>query len=631
MKIKTICAVVALTLLISIAPASAVEYDPINTMSAINMAIVSIHRIASSRDRVVLDAEYKNIIDNLSMGNIEDDSELRELYKELMATIAGKALREDEAARVDAKYAAREKKNFVNRLAGARFLSGNPWSFIGGLLSGEAVQYFGAATLYSSDERDAADDELWRLERENLEDLASLQRRLLDSSWTLLRKYSLPDEYRLSTQDLDALDMAISESDPERSLRMFKALEPHFKMYAPFWYYYSTAASRAGDMPLASRCLDEFERVWRPVLRRDPFRAEVAKLRASELSNAGAPKEAVASQLEIVMGNSSRENWVNNLFAGVTYYSIGETERAVECAQINVDFGAEREISGEVIRNMRAGNLDVELFSDAVMSTLIAAERGYGTYGGGGAAERSLIALFKDDAIKAVNILSDTLEDYARTTDPLPYHVLSNIIGGSRQRLNHYASSLPDIKALAGSYAAGAKSSAVSTYEALLPIVQRYIDEGSANARVFMGDMYRNGLGVGQDIVKAIEMYTGPADAGNAHAQMMLGEIFETSAEVKDEAHAAAYYAKAAENGIVEAAMRIGDMCREGRGVGGRKLEDAYMWYYLAQLQGEARGRTQIEELEGRGLLNLKSVNSATARRARERALQIYEALPGGE
>ena len=44
------------------------KYDPMLTMSALNMAIVSLHRITSTGDRVVLDREYDNIINNLRMG-----------------------------------------------------------------------------------------------------------------------------------------------------------------------------------------------------------------------------------------------------------------------------------------------------------------------------------------------------------------------------------------------------------------------------------------------------------------------------------------------------------------------------------------------------------------------------------
>ena len=58
------------------------DYDPLLTMSALNMAVVSLHRITSSGDRLTLDREYTNIINNIRMGEINDDPELTGLYSE---------------------------------------------------------------------------------------------------------------------------------------------------------------------------------------------------------------------------------------------------------------------------------------------------------------------------------------------------------------------------------------------------------------------------------------------------------------------------------------------------------------------------------------------------------------------
>ncbi|MBQ6773003.1 MAG: hypothetical protein IJP48_02960 [Synergistaceae bacterium] len=69
-------------------------YDPQHTMLALNMAIVSVHKILTAQDRTVLEQEYNNIINNLSLGNIESDSELTELYQELMTVITSKRLQE---------------------------------------------------------------------------------------------------------------------------------------------------------------------------------------------------------------------------------------------------------------------------------------------------------------------------------------------------------------------------------------------------------------------------------------------------------------------------------------------------------------------------------------------------------
>ncbi len=60
---------------------SAEEYDPLHTISALNIAAVSINRILSTQDRIVLDQEYTTIMNNLNLGNIRPDSDIMELYQ----------------------------------------------------------------------------------------------------------------------------------------------------------------------------------------------------------------------------------------------------------------------------------------------------------------------------------------------------------------------------------------------------------------------------------------------------------------------------------------------------------------------------------------------------------------------
>jgi hypothetical protein len=582
-------------------------------MGALNMAIVSVHRITATGDRIVLDQEYKNIINNLNLGNIEDDPEIRELYKDLMEVIGNRALRGEEAKRFTQKYDALEKDRFVNMLGAARSAAGNPWGFLGGILLNQATAYFGVER--SNGLRANMDSELWKLQSGDVEEAMNLQKRLLDSSWSILRRYGLPDEYRLTQLDLDDLDRALSEREGERALRMFRALEPGFKVYAPFWYHYGVAALKTGDIETSRRCFDEFERVWRPVLRQDPYRAEVAKYRARELSASCAPKGKIIEQLKIIVDNSSRENWVNNLFAGTMYYSLGEPERGIERVSVNVDFGVESEISGPTLRNMKAGKLDIELFSDDVQSILVALRRGDGTFAAGGAtAERGLIAWFRGDFASAAKLMG---ESAGETRDPLPYHVL----------LNMAAARLPGAPALPDEVSLRKERDALSaaSYAALLPIVERYVASGNARAKIFLGDMNMKGMGVSRDLGQALELFSGPADAGDAYAQAALGEILETADVLMDEARAVGYYRLAAERGVSRAQLRLGDMCRDGRGAE-KNLEDAYMWYYLAHLNGDETAKSRLDELEGKGILRGKSVSGATANRAKERAQQLYEA-----
>lgn len=80
------------------------EYDPQHTMLALNMAIVSVHRILATQDRLILDQEYQNIMNNLSLGNIRSDSDITKLYEKLMDIASKKRLRQDEADNVIKRY-----------------------------------------------------------------------------------------------------------------------------------------------------------------------------------------------------------------------------------------------------------------------------------------------------------------------------------------------------------------------------------------------------------------------------------------------------------------------------------------------------------------------------------------------
>jgi TPR repeat protein len=143
--------------------------------------------------------------------------------------------------------------------------------------------------------------------------------------------------------------------------------------------------------------------------------------------------------------------------------------------------------------------------------------------------------------------------------------------------------------------------------------------------------MYMTGCGVIADPAKAAGLLTGPADAGDAYAAGKLGEILETADGLKDLDKAARYYETAARQGLPWAAVRLGDMCRAGSAPDGKSLENAYMWYALAQMDGEPSAKNKLDEMEGKGLLRLKSVNSATVSRANVRAREIYDARKRGE
>ena len=354
-------AAIILVILSASSPIHAEEtYDPQHTMLALNMAIVSIHRIVSTQDRIILDQEYNTIINKLALGNIESDYEMTGLFSELMNFITGKGLRQEEAKRFQERYNRREQRQIVDALSGIRAYGGNLWSWLGSLAASCVSSYFSYQSS-KAELLEGLNDELWQLKKEEIEECNELQVRLLNSSWNLLRQYKLPDEYRLTQESLNGYYKAVNEADPAKRLRMLRArnVERNFYVYPPYWYYRAKAAQESGDDSEALKCWDKFAEVWRPVLRNDPYRLEEAKYRVQRLAaNSESNREEIRRLLGVIQDNTTAGDWSNNLFAGVAYFLLGDKDEGIKCVEVNVDFGYEETVSKTILAEMRKGELD---------------------------------------------------------------------------------------------------------------------------------------------------------------------------------------------------------------------------------------------------------------------------------
>ena len=378
---KKLTALLILALSVS-SPLHAEDYDPQHTMLALNMAIVSVHRILTTESRAVLEQEYTNIINNLSLGNIARDKDMTDLYRDLLAIISSKRVREEDSKRLKSYYNTAEQRLITHAMSAIRTQEAQvralqseadinseeqlsniaseqsrvitSWignmavscvsSFFGGGIltggsmlidtvsayasyqaleskretvqrdlrrtkaAGDAVQagLSGLREELKADEamlREELKASMWQLERQDLAECSALQERLLQSSWNLLRKYKLPDEYRLTQSSLKNFYRAVQEQDTSRRARMLRNLEDEFRVYPPYWYYRAKTAQESGNLSEARKFFAEFNEVWRPVLRRDPYKLEAAKFKVQELAANGKPITETRPELRQEQGN----------------------------------------------------------------------------------------------------------------------------------------------------------------------------------------------------------------------------------------------------------------------------------------------------------------------------------------
>ena len=592
---------------------SETDYDPQHTMLAINMAVVSVHRILSTESRIVLDAEYQNIINNLSIGNIRSDPEITDLYRKLLDVAQNKKLRQEESILIkqnnDRQSGSKIKKALSEMAENSRkMLNGETGigSFFFGLgrLAGACTaSYFKYQAV--SEPVEGLEDGLFRLNAEEMSDFNELQKQLLSSSWNLLNKYRLPDEFRLVQRTLDDFYRAVEEPDTSsRRLRMLKALEDDFRIYPPYWFYRARAALDEKNEYEAERCFARFMEVWRPVLRKDPYMLEAAKYKVNTLLKDGLAddRQQILELSDTIRDNTMREDWANNLFSAALYYSLGDTEAAIECAEINIDFDYETDISSAMLSKMREG-FEFTLLPEETLR-LLKLENYFRNMTPENREAAFLVADFFDERYGAVEALQ-------RNSTPLAIHA---------RRIIEYRkadpSSLDNISALA-ELELSSSGELPEIYSEIFEMVKDYADDGNVSARIFLADMYNYGWGVERNTAEAMNYYA--KSRGEIYSQFMYvnlmllsqdktlktgnsGNDYNTAMKyynVKDYVKAAEIFTSSAKNGNPSSQYMIGRMYEHGQGVE-RNIETARSWYTEASKNNEPRAKRALKRLSGK-------------------------------
>ncbi len=125
---------------------------------------------------------------------------------------------------------------------------------------------------------------------------------------------------------------------------------------------------------------------------------------------------------------------------------------------------------------------------------------------------------------------------------------------------------------------------------------RRKAEAGDAAAQCLLGEICQQGRQTKADYAEAARWFRLAAEKGFARAQYNLGQLHDVGRGVPhDEAEAARWYLQAAENGHTEAQYIYASMCSLGRGVA-INVEAALKWYRRAAEQGDGLSMFQLAE-----------------------------------
>ena len=372
-------------------------------------------------------------------------------------------------------------------------------------------------------------------------------------------------------------------------------------------------------------CFRKFDEVYRPVLYRDPYVAEIAKYKVSEISQIkvfykiDTLKNEMTSQLDLLVKNIAQNDWANYNFAGLGYYAAGNKDKALLCIKNNIDFKTENEISGALLYRMENTSIDIaglnHELEDICLKNIIADTDDKET--------AEIFAVYIHGEYDKIPALLENVSEPWRKSVLLAVKYLT---------VRNLASSLEYEEALEDilDEAENLREKSGKSYAEIMPILKFYLERGNDNAKIFAGFMRFYGLGTARDVVKAFEFFSSPAKNGNFYAAYMaglccvergyynaarkyfvmssksaedfspanveLGRIYSQGLGVsKDYSIAAEYFRRAAECGHKPSQASLGDLCYEGGNNIEQSFYDAYGWKHDPKLSDFRKGtRTHI-------------------------------------
>ena len=634
MKFKTVLKTAAALCMIFCVRACAdgADSSAVAQMTALNMAAVSVRHITAARDRLVLDQESSNIVNNLSLGDLGDASEVLGVYTRLLDAISALRLSDEERQVFAGIYEHRQKNALNSVLSGLHPSASSLRHFFASLFSGGVNAYFGVRRELAEIHR-AAGQKSWELQKESLTALHQLQKELLEASWLLLRRHGLPERYRITQEDLDCLEQATAQSDWNKAEPMFDMLESAFASFPSYWFYRADAAWRGGDAQAAARFLNEYDRLWTRVLRRDPCRARADMLRL--VLDESLDDEQTRRLVARIRENSSPRDWLNNLFCGTLLWALGDRDEAERLVQSNILFETEKDISTVVLSHMRRGTFDESAFCADLRAALtgeaapnpeselltawfdgqdslavkLASERERGGHSALSACVLWLLCLEPEVArpARAAEWKACFEQRIARSVLEAD-RVLTNA-RVQATRGNARAALLCAVAAESGWGSGKDPFAAAKWYKAAS-------EAGSVPAQERYAALCMSGEGAHRDSAEAVRWYQTAAGKGGVESNYQLGRLFRTGQGAsRDLAGAARHFFAAAQKGHAPAQAALGELYSKGAGVPQDYFE-AYKWSMAALLGGAENARRTLNVIEGNGVLRKRRLAPAACDRA---------------
>lgn len=312
-----------------------VEQHRRNVAVALNYCRASFYRIRKYPTKVVMHQERQKILNNLNL-NVIQDAEIIRLYSDVLDEIGQVQLSEKETELYDGKFkrSLHQKMTFDALSVGLNLVTA---SYLGAVRTGASSWWDYRNFQWTRD------NELLKLEKSRVSSVVKKSTTFMDTFWKLAQKNDIPDRWLIRSTDLDDLEKAMNQRDPQVRLRILKRMEPFMECYPPYWYYLARTQQTIGQLHESMATYERLANLEEGHFRRDDMLATALANRAVIQAHLGQQLAAVETAKKSL--SQSAQVWEANLACAKILQKAGELASAEDAILRNLDVGLEREQS----------------------------------------------------------------------------------------------------------------------------------------------------------------------------------------------------------------------------------------------------------------------------------------------
>lgn len=278
-------------------------------------------KIKTFNNPAVLEEEYRNISQNRILLDVIEDEQIIWTICDIMDAITELRIDDMEREMLKEELDQATSDALFDALSGVR-ASGMDWisvtvSALTSVASSAANYMRAKRNLQRMHKRKTL-----TLDETKMRNLNLLNKSLIRNYWFVIKKYGIPDQFRVTEDDIVNLIDRMKDTDNERRFRFLMDNKDKYRALPEYWYWRGETAYELGDYESSDYALHEYQRLQEEgckVLRYDSTSANVAMLRAKILVDRKAGADEIRKQLEIVKKNTTEEEWAKRYFCAMIY------------------------------------------------------------------------------------------------------------------------------------------------------------------------------------------------------------------------------------------------------------------------------------------------------------------------